>query len=60
MTSRRSFCDKFACFRKPISCVVVELFRVENCMLLLELAATKEILEKVPQTLAQIVVVPED
>jgi hypothetical protein len=35
MTSRESFCNQFACFRKPISCVVVESFRVGNCMLLL-------------------------
>ena len=35
MSYRVGFCGQFAPFRKPIRCVVVELFRVENCMLLL-------------------------
>ncbi|KAN0074171.1 Uncharacterized alpha/beta hydrolase domain (DUF2235) domain containing protein [Elaphomyces granulatus] len=35
MIDRESFCGQIALFGKLISCVVVELFRVENCVLLL-------------------------
>jgi hypothetical protein len=35
MADRESLCDQFSCFGKSIGCVVVELFRIENCMLLL-------------------------